>query len=222
MPRSSDESTVRKRAPRKRAATKRVSSSPRKTARKRATKKAVVATESPSRDTADSAVTDGTPTVSTTQRKAPTPLAETRAAAGARRKQLVTAGLLLVFGFGASAAVGYTDAGQINVQETIEQRNERILSNSADERDTINSKVAIPVQNTNTSQQPDGGLRGLGTGGAKPEPKPEPPTATTSAASSTTTATSSAVSASSTEAGISSAAASTSTASPATTTDPRL
>lgn len=98
--------------------------------------------------------------------------------------------VLLGIGIAASAGVGFLDKGQIDVQQTIEARNERIRNNQADERDMLVSQVEIPVQDTTAQGQVDGGLIGRGTGGKAPEPLAEV---------ATTTATSSELMASSTE-----------------------
>jgi hypothetical protein len=101
---------------------------------------------------------------------------------------LITA-VILVVGVGASAAIGFTDQGQIDVNQAIEERNERIRSGQLREGDT--QRVIVPVQNTQANKLPDGGLIGLGVGAAPPPP-PEPATttATTTATSTDATATS--------------------------------
>jgi hypothetical protein len=106
------------------------------------------------------------------ERKAPTPIsAEGIARKKANRRRVVVAGLVLL-GIGSSAAVGFTDSGQIDVLKTIEERNQRIRTNTTDERDAFSSNVEVPVQTTNTSNKPDGGLKGRGTGGTVPEVAP--------------------------------------------------
>lgn len=89
-------------------------------------------------------------------RKAPTPLAEQKAAIKSTRRQAIVVALLIMVGVGASAAIGFTDKGSINVEQTIAQRNEQIT------RGEIQGEV-IPVQNT--PQLADGGLIGLGLNG---------------------------------------------------------
>ena len=127
---------------------------------------------------------------STPSRKAPTSLTVDKEVHSEKRKQLITIMVLLGIGIAASAGVGFLDKGQIDVQQTIEARNERIRNNQADERDMLVSQVEIPVQDTTAQGQIDGGLIGRGTGGKVPEPLPEV---------ATTTATSSELMASSTE-----------------------
>lgn len=112
-------------------------------------------------------------------RKAPTPLAANKVAKRRRQRQLLVVAIVLASGVGASAAVGLTDAGTIDVQQTIEARNERIRNNQATENDLLKSTVEVPVQNTNVGK-PNGGLVGRGTGGLPPTP---PPPATTTATS---------------------------------------
>jgi hypothetical protein len=124
-------------------------------------------------------------------RKAPTSFATNKARKNTKRKhQLIFFGLL-VLGMGTSAAVGLSDSGQINVEQTIEERNERIRSDQANENDTINSKVELPVQNTEVNSKPDGGLKGRGIGSApvKPAPVAEamPDTSTSTNATSSST-----------------------------------
>ena len=89
-------------------------------------------------------------------------------------------------GVGASAAVGYTDKGQINVAQIIADRNQQVqagdIAGGAGQPDS----VLIPVQNTNKAA--NGGLVGLGTGGTK---KPTPAVDTVSSTATTTDATAS-------------------------------
>lgn len=90
------------------------------------------------------------------QRKAPTPIAAKKARSNARRNQLIVVAVLFFVGVGASAAVGFTDKGQIDVSRTIEERNERIRNGQIDDADK--QRIVVPVQNTNNSQKPNGGL----------------------------------------------------------------
>jgi hypothetical protein len=134
---------------------------------------------------------------STPSRKAPTSLTVDKEVHSEKRKQLITIMVLLGIGIAASAGVGFLDKGQIDVQQTIEARNERIRNNQADERDMLVSQVEIPVQDTTAQGQVDGGLIGRGTGGKAPEPLAE--VATTTATSSELMALSTEQMASSTE-----------------------
>lgn len=110
---------------------------------------------------------------STSERKAPTALASAQAIRQRRKKQTIVIGVLLVVGIIASAIVGYTDKGQIDVQKTIEARNERIRTNTTDSRDVNTSMVEVPVQNTNTTGMADGGFVGYGESVETPKPADE-------------------------------------------------
>lgn len=114
-------------------------------------------------------------------RKAPTPIAEKKASSKNNRRQIFIVALLLVLGVGSSAAVGFSDKGSINVEETITYRNDQAKAAG----DPIESM--IPVQNT--TQEVDGGLIGLGIG--SPQTAPES-NATTTASSTESVATSAA------------------------------
>jgi hypothetical protein len=125
-------------------------------------------------------------------RKAPTPFSGKKAAQSKLRKRNIIIGVVMIIGIGSSAAVGLTDSGQINVNETIEARNERVRNNTANNDDVASGVVEVPVQNTN-SALPNGGL--VGTGDAQPRVPVTPPVEELA----TSTATSSDVVASSTE-----------------------
>jgi len=167
----SEEKVTPKRSPRKRASAD-ASKAPRRVEQKRAS--------------------------SPVRRKAPTAIASGQATKKMKRRQFVIIGASLVFGIGASALIGITDKGQIDVKKTIEARNERIRTNTTDERDVNTSLVEVPVQNTNTAGKADGGLVGRGTGGKKPQPAVV--VASTTATSSDQTASSTDATASSSEA----------------------
>ena len=109
-------------------------------------------------------------------RKAPTPIAASRRSNKAKRKQLLIVGVIFIVGMGASALVGFTDAGVIDVNKEIEERNERLRSGQLGENDT--QRVIVPVQNTAANQLPDGGLIGLPVSATPPPPPPEPATTT--------------------------------------------
>lgn len=119
-------------------------------------------------------------------RKAPTSIAAQEVERKQKKKQLIIVGVVLFIGIGASAGVGLTDQGQINVNQTIEARNERVRTNKLDERDVNTSQLEVPVQNTNTKKA-DGGLIGLGTGGNTPKPAAEIVAATTTAENASST-----------------------------------
>lgn len=118
-------------------------------------------------------------------RKAPTPFSLNKAIKKKKNQRFVITLAILLVGVGSSAVVGFTDNDTIDVQRTIEERNTRIRNNNANENDTIISNVELPVQDTNTSQKADGGLKGRGTGGTPPVVVPPPAEVSTSTASST-------------------------------------
>lgn len=109
-----------------------------------------------------------------TERKAPTLLAGNRLAKAKKRKRSVIIGFVMLLGLFSSAAVSFLDEGKIDVQKTIEERNDRIRNNLANEDDVITGAVEIPVQNTNINNKPDGGLIGRGVGANNPPSTPEP------------------------------------------------
>jgi hypothetical protein len=188
-----------KRAPRKRVAktaAKNVAPKPRKTgARKTTTRRAPTVVKAESGPA-------GSDAIQSTTRKAPTVFASEKNKQKQRQKQFIIIGMILFVGVGASAAVGYTDKGQISVAQVIEERNQRVRAGNADGRDGQTSRIEVPVQNTNKAA--NGGLVGLGTGGTKPKPPVD---------TSTTTATSTDAIASSTEAVASSTSPTTESAS---------
>lgn len=97
------------------------------------------------------------PNVIIESRKAPTPLAADREVEVEKRKKATISFVILALGVGASAVIGFTDGGQINVEETIEARNERIRNNQANEQDVISSTIEVPVQDTDSVNKVDGG-----------------------------------------------------------------
>jgi len=90
-------------------------------------------------------------------RKAPTPLATERLDKKTKKKHLIIATVLLLSGVGASAAVGFTDSGKIDVNQTIQARNDRIMSAGEEAA----GETIVPVQ---TTTLPNGGMRGRGIG----------------------------------------------------------
>ncbi|MCB9812216.1 hypothetical protein H6778_01005 [Candidatus Nomurabacteria bacterium] len=194
MPRSSDEPEVpRRRAVRKRATRRSTRESTAEPVRKQQdeVEQKPVKVKKPA-----------PPPETTEERKAPTSLAGNKAIVRRKRKRLMVVGVLLVVGLGSSAAVGFTDQGQIDVQATIKARNDRIKNNQATEQDLMITQIEVPVQNTNKERKVDGGLHGLG---IQTPPKPPVEVASTTASSTTAsntdaTASSTAAVASSTEA----------------------
>jgi len=175
MPRSAQSDDAPKRSPRKRATSPRASVDrvPRRTApRKR------VAPASREEVTAPrlESVAPVRSSERVVERRAPTPVAASKARSRAMQLQIAISVFIIVIGVGASAAVGVTDDGQIDVVQTIEERNERIRSGQGTEQEQ--GSIIVPVQNT-TQRLPDGGLRGRGVGSAQPVAVPEPVSSTT-------------------------------------------
>lgn len=125
--------------------------------KKRAPRKKVAEDREESQDIAPALRKTRTPRVeSVSERKAPTPIAATRAASKSTRRQLVVVSLLILIGVGASAGIGFTDKGSIDVNKTITDRNDKI---------TRGEEQGELVGMQSTTQEPDGGLIGLGIGG---------------------------------------------------------
>ncbi len=117
--------------------------------------------------------TDDEPTSArVSARKAPTPIAAERAKVKRSRKNATVVAVLLLLGVGSSAAVGFTDKGQIDVAQTIAQRNEAARAAGQPE-------ITIPVQ---TTPEPNGGLTGVGD-----IPSNAQPVSTTTAATASST-----------------------------------
>ena len=87
-------------------------------------------------------------------RKAPTPIAETKRQIKQRNRMYLVTGALILVGIISSAAVGLTDGGQIDVDATIKARR----NSPESEKVVRNNKISLPVQHKNN--QPDGGLKG--------------------------------------------------------------
>lgn len=151
MPGSSDEQDVpRRRTPRRRTASSREEREVREPRVSRRVARRDVPAPEPEVNT--SAVLES--------RKAPTPLAAEKEGQAEKKKKLMIALAILLVGVGASAAVGISDRGPIDVQQTIEARNERIRNNQADESDTITTSIEVPVQDSDSVDKVDGGLLG--------------------------------------------------------------
>lgn len=163
-----------------------------KTTRKRTTKKATAKKTTTKASTATAADAKAVPesdevsTTSDADKSAETSIgrrAPTGIGAVAKRKRtiqtrLIIVGVLLATGVGASAAVGYSDKGYINI-------NDQIMSQRSPEEQ---ANRTLPVQNTNAERRVDGGLRGRGTGGNNTAPQP----ASSASSTATTTASSTA------------------------------
>ena len=173
-----DENEKPKRAPRKRV----VLADPDavRTPRKRAPRKVA-----PKSSTQEEEIVSQPKVVS--ERRAPTTIATEFSQQKAKRKQLIIVGVLMVVGIGSSAAVGLSDSGKIDVNATIESRNNQLNPDGS-------QPVLVPVQNT--SREADGGLVGLGDQAA-----PVVESASTSASSADATASSTEQTASSTPVG---------------------
>jgi len=172
---SSEEEKTPRRAARQRARRGSVSTAERAT-RKTVRRKPSAGTEeketAPRKDEVEKKVESVPENKKEDNRKAPTPFSQKKASSIKLRKRNIIIASVMIIGLGSSAAVGLTDSGQINVNQTIEERNERIRNNSANTDDTSSSVVEIPVQNTNNSL-PNGGL--VGSGAPVPRPPATPP-----------------------------------------------
>jgi len=176
MPKSVGEEDVKpKRVTRKRVAKTAV----KKTAAKKPRKTAVKKTPPKAVEEISEVADEATDTV-TKNRKAPTVFSDQKKARRKFQINAVVVGIILLFGIGGSAVIGFTDEGQIDVNQVIEARNERVKNNLTDGRDVVANTVTVPVQNTNNGNQVDGGLVGLG------DRNPPTPAAATSTATSST------------------------------------
>ena len=111
-------------------------------------------------------------------RKAPTPIAAQKEKTKRGRKNATVVALLLLLGVGSSAAIGFTDKGQIDVAQTIAKRNEEAKAAGQPE-------IIIPVQ---TTLEPNGGLLGVGDDpNAQPQASSTQPTATSTEATASST-----------------------------------
>lgn len=171
MPRAvlTDENDVPKKATRKRAVTS-VEEDGSSTPRRRAprAKKAEVSNESLSEER-----------VTSQTRKAPTPIASEQEQRVVGRKRLLITATVIILGFVSSAIVGFSDPGKIDINQVIQQRNKQLTSGGQTD------VVTIPVQNT--SQEPDGGLIGLGIEPTPPATQEATTTASTTEQTATTT-----------------------------------
>ena len=148
----------------------------RRTPRKRVVRRTVSA------DTTSSGVTKREPVVEA-QRKAPSRISVNKKPKKSYKKVMIVVGILLI-GFAASAYIGNSDSGQINIASVIDERNKQIASgNAASENSPSGSTATIPVQSTAPPTVPNGGLRGRGVGTAKVK-QPAPAVAASSTATS--------------------------------------
>ncbi len=177
---SSVEEKPNKRAPRKRAV--------RKTAAKKLPQKSALGKKAVEAKAAEAVGTSTSERGGRPVRKAPTPIAANRADSQAKRNQFLIVGAIFIVGIGASAAISFFDEGSIDVNQAIEERNERLRSGQLKDGDT--GRIIVPVQNTAANQLPDGGLVGLGIGTKPPAPPPATTTATSTASTTDATASS--------------------------------
>lgn len=151
--------TTTKRATTKKSTPTRAKSTAAKTPRKqpvpKTTKEEVIETESVIETVEESAEPAVKPSK---KRKAPTAFESTAKTKKARQVQIAVVAALMTIGIGASAAVGFTDAGQINVAQTIQDRNNRMANMVDVDGPTV---VAPAPINAGTPGVPDGGLIGL-------------------------------------------------------------
>lgn len=165
MDNTSEGEVKSKRVPRKRV----------RATRETVKKQAVVSTSEPKVVLPKPAKTAETNSTDSSIRKSPTPFAAAKKFKRKGQRQVIIVGLILIIGIGSSAAIGSTDKGMINVNQAINERNQKTANPDGSQT------VTVPVQNT--SNKPNGGLKGLGVGTVTPEPAPEP-IATTTASSS--------------------------------------
>ena len=162
MPRvKADSSETRKRAPRKRAVRRTISS--------------------------DEIVPRVKSESSEVVRKAPSRIAINNESRIKSKKPFVVVGIVVV-SFVLAAVIGNSDAGQINITEVIDERNKQIASGlDSDGEPTSEASTVIPVQSTAPPSVPNAGLRGRGVGTAPiNQPKVEVPIASSTATSTAT------------------------------------
>lgn len=114
-------------------------------------------------------------------RKAPTKFFSNRGKIKQKRKQQVIVAVLIFLGVGASALVGFSDTGRIDINSAIQARNERVQNNEGDDRETEGGILSLPVHDSNPKHTAET-LRGRGSGGQQPpiaEKIPESPATTT-------------------------------------------
>ena len=90
-------------------------------------------------------------------RKAPTPIAESRREKHFARKHAIVIGVLMVLGIGSSAAVGFTDKGQIDIVMIIDERNKKAAERGeqpiAAEEELLPDGGLIPADPSSVPQQ---------------------------------------------------------------------
>ena len=119
------------------------------------------------------------------KRKAPTAFSSSKRARARVRKRNIISLMLIGIGVASSAAVGSTDPGGINVRQTIEERNERVRNNIANNIDSPEGNIILPVQSSSNLRELNSGLVGLGD--IDTEPNPPTPIEDTSTSTATST-----------------------------------
>ncbi|MEZ4104062.1 MAG: hypothetical protein R3B60_02115 [Candidatus Paceibacterota bacterium] len=119
---------------------------------------------------------------STVERKAPANFKAAQKTFKLSRRVVVTI-TTIVIGFIATVWIGFSDQGQIDVSARIIEKNAEIMSGIEGEENIAAAKSQIvPVQNTASTNIPNGGLRGRGVGTSKVS-QSEIPIATSTATS---------------------------------------
>ena len=100
-------------------------------------------------------------------RKSPTPLSDEATFARQLKRQRIILASIVFVGVAASAGVGFTDEGTVDIEARIEARNERIRNNTPTEQDLIGGVEPITTATANSARpvEADGGMTGRGTGG---------------------------------------------------------
>ena len=201
MPRGASKSAEEKvvtKTPRKRAAPKKTAAEKKParktTPRKAVTKKTTAPRKAPTRKTTQKKVGEVEPVatfdkeMTATRRKAPTSFSALSNDKRKQRNQIIIVVSILVIGISASAVLGFTDttAGQIDVAQTIRERNER-MANMVDVDGPV---IVAPTPST----LPDGGLRGVQPAAPSQRPVTSPTATSTASSSIQSTASSSATS----------------------------
>jgi len=100
-------------------------------------------------------------------RKSPTPLSDEATFARQLKRQRIILASIIFVGVTASAGVGFTDEGAVDIEARIEARNERIRNNTPTEQDLMGGVEPITTATANSARpvEADGGMTGRGTGG---------------------------------------------------------
>lgn len=119
--------------------------------------------EKPSPEVSDATINDRV----SPARKAPTKFFSNRGKLKRQRKQQIIVAILISLGVGASALVGFSDTGRIDINSAIQARNERVQNNEGDDRETEGGVLSLPVQNSVPKHTAET-LRGRSSGGQQP------------------------------------------------------